>query len=75
MMNSGDVLVLYTDGITEAWNEHSVQYGEARLIASLMNDRRRSPREIIARSLADLQSFRNGAARIDDITMMVIRKR
>lgn len=74
-MNSGDVLILYSDGVTEAWNEHSVQYGEARLIASLMKDRRRSSREIIARCLGDLQLFRNGAARIDDITLMVIRKR
>jgi sigma-B regulation protein RsbU (phosphoserine phosphatase) len=71
----GDILFLYTDGVTEAKNREDQLYGEARLQATL----RMAPREhldLLLQAIGnDVSYHANGAAQSDDITMMAIRLR
>ncbi len=75
VLEPGDTLFLYTDGVTEAMDEEKNLYGEERLI-SLMEKIcvSSSPKEIIRIVNEDLKSFVGGAPQSDDITMMVIRR-
>jgi len=73
-LETGDRLVLYTDGITEAVNPEGELYGEERLhavIAGLPPDL--SAREVTDRILRALEVFRSGVEALDDITLMVLR--
>jgi len=70
---AGDVLVLYTDGITEANNEKGEMYGEDRLHAVITSSAGRAAPEILDAILADVKTFSGSAPQYDDITLMVIR--
>ena len=56
-LSTGDILVLYTDGITEAFNEADEDYGEQRLIEVVERNRRRSSREILTAIVDDVRTF------------------
>jgi len=73
LLEPGDLLVLYTDGITEAFNEVDVDFSEERLVAYLEKNRSLKAREILAGLLAEIQEFRGNAPQSDDITLLVIR--
>jgi phosphoserine phosphatase RsbU/P len=73
-MAPGDVLVLYTDGVTEARNAADEEYGEERLkrlVASLAGA---PPQEIVDACEADVTAFRAGVRRTDDLTIMAVRR-
>lgn len=73
-LETGDRVVLYTDGITEAVNPEGELYGEERLyavIAELPPDL--TAHEVTDRILGELEVFRNGVEAKDDITLMVVR--
>ncbi len=71
-MNKGDRLFIYTDGITEATNEYDELYGENRLlkILSSVQDKGKSPRDILDIVRNDLDDFVLEAPQFDDITML-----
>jgi len=69
----GDVLVLYTDGLTDAQNLFGEFYDERRLL-SLIRKSWHSSRDILSAILKDLDSFAGGNQRLDDITLVVIRR-
>ncbi len=71
-LDPGDVLVLYTDGITEAQNEKEEFYGETRLLDSIRTNLDGSAEGISQRILADLQEFVGSAPQYDDITLSVL---
>lgn len=71
-LEPGDVLTLYTDGITEAGNGRGDQYGEERL-RTLATRRRDSGREVLEAILEDLDAFTAGAVQADDRTLVVAR--
>jgi sigma-B regulation protein RsbU (phosphoserine phosphatase) len=71
-LGPGDVLVIYTDGLTEAVNAGDEEYGAERLFAVFESSRGCGPRELIARCLADVSSFQGGRERHDDLTVMAI---
>ena len=65
-------MVICTDGVTEAPNRQSEEYGEMRL-AELMRENRNSPvNELLAAVQASVQEF-SGATQADDITVIVAR--
>ena len=73
-LETGDRVVLYTDGITEAVNAEGELYGEDRLHAVI----RDLSHDLTAREVADaileaLAAFRNGIEARDDMTLMVLR--
>ena len=64
----GDVLFLYTDGITEAEDPQSAQFGMDRLETALSEVADRTAREIVEKVMARVAEFANGAPQSDDIT-------
>lgn len=75
VLQPGDELFLYTDGVTEATNAHSELYGEARLLR-LLNTLGDIPmEEVCARVKADVDAFVGAAPQFDDITMLGFRYR
>ena len=71
----GDLMVMYTDGVTEAFNEEEDYFGEERLIASITRNRSRPVQEIMALLLDDIRRFCGNAPQSDDITLIVVRDR
>jgi sigma-B regulation protein RsbU (phosphoserine phosphatase) len=72
---SNDVLILYTDGITEAMNKAGEQFGLERLVSLCNQQQRKNAWELKDAILTEVQKHANGAAQSDDITLMVIKKR
>ena len=69
----GDLLVLYSDGITEAFNPNLEMYGLERLKALISKKRHLSPEEIKTEILSDLQVYQQGESANDDITLVVAK--
>jgi sigma-B regulation protein RsbU (phosphoserine phosphatase) len=73
-MNSGDTLVLHTDGLSEAANWDGDDYGAERLHNVLSQCAGDSPRDLISICLTDLADFLGGADRLDDLTILAIAR-
>jgi phosphoserine phosphatase RsbU/P len=69
---SGDVLVLYTDGITEAQNEQGAFLGDDRLLMCLGNSLGCAAQRIQEAVLEDIQSFVGDTPQSDDIALIVL---
>jgi sigma-B regulation protein RsbU (phosphoserine phosphatase) len=69
----GDLIIMYTDGVTEAFNEHEDYFGEERLIASVTKNKSRPVQEILDAILGDIRQFCGSAPQSDDITLILIR--
>ena len=69
----GDLLVLYSDGITEAFNLNAEMYGLERLKDLISQKRHLSPDEIKTEILSDLQAYQQGESTNDDITLVVAK--
>jgi serine phosphatase RsbU (regulator of sigma subunit) len=70
----GDVVVLYTDGITEAENSDRQLYGSSRLCEIIKQNASRSAQLICDAIIGDLKSFIDGFRVYDDITLVIIKK-
>jgi sigma-B regulation protein RsbU (phosphoserine phosphatase) len=65
-------LLMYTDGISEAFNPAREQYDEERLLAFVAQAKQLSADALAASVLADVEKFVDNAEQSDDITLMVI---
>ena len=73
ILQPGDVIFLYTDGVTEATDKDNRLYGEERL-QSTLNSLKNLPVSEICRGVQnDVNSFVGGASQFDDITMVALR--
>jgi sigma-B regulation protein RsbU (phosphoserine phosphatase) len=70
----GDLLVLYTDGITEAVNEEGKEFSGARLADSVRSLYGRSPREINAGILEAVERFAGETPQRDDLTLVTVAR-
>jgi sigma-B regulation protein RsbU (phosphoserine phosphatase) len=73
VMNSGDVAVLYTDGITEAMNVRHEEYSMARLKEDLRKFRVLPAREIAGKILENISAFTGDEPQHDDETILVVK--
>jgi sigma-B regulation protein RsbU (phosphoserine phosphatase) len=73
MLEPGDLLILYTDGISEAMTHADEEWGEERMIASALAVRNKSATEILRTMLADADKFTAGAPQHDDMTILVLQ--
>jgi sigma-B regulation protein RsbU (phosphoserine phosphatase) len=74
-LEKGDVLVAFTDGISEAMNEADEEFDEERLMAALKKLEARTASEMISQILAEVDGFTAGAKQHDDMTLVVVRVR
>jgi sigma-B regulation protein RsbU (phosphoserine phosphatase) len=72
-LNYGDMIFLYTDGLTEANDNYKEFYGEERLKAILNKHKDEKLSEIINEIIKDLSKFCNNQEQFDDITMLLLR--
>jgi sigma-B regulation protein RsbU (phosphoserine phosphatase) len=70
---SGDVLLAYTDGVTEAHSPDNVEFGEDRLKALLRDVAHLSADDIRARIAAELTAWIKDAEQYDDLTFVVMK--
>ncbi len=73
-LDSGDVLVLYSDGVSEAQTVVYDEFGPDRLADIVERQRDRPAAQIIDSIVASIDAFVEGAPQFDDITLMVIRR-
>ena len=72
-MQPGDILVVYSDGITEA-GDHEEDYDEWRLEEAIKKYRNKSSREIIDEILKEVKDYTNNGFQQDDMTLIVIKR-
>ena len=72
ILSPGDRVTLYTDGITEAANEHDEDFGIERLKSALLEDPRASAAESLMRVQDHVIRFAGGRGQKDDMTMLCI---
>jgi serine phosphatase RsbU (regulator of sigma subunit) len=70
----GDTLALYTDGVTESFNEGGDEFGEDGLLQSLKRHAELCPNDMVQAILADVQRF-GAEEQHDDITLMIAKCR
>ena len=73
-MGPGELLVLYTDGVTESRNDADEEYGEERLKRLVSGVAHEASQAVVEKCIADVTAFRGGARRTDDLTVMAIRR-
>jgi serine phosphatase RsbU (regulator of sigma subunit) len=68
----GDVLVLYTDGVTEAENTQRALFGNQRLEEAVLEKRGAPARDVVEHVIARVTAFAKGAVQSDDITCVAV---
>ena len=74
-LSVGDTLLMYTDGVNEAFNEQHQQYGEQRMEQLLTTQAGSTCRELIDAQLADVHQFAGDEPQSDDITLLAIKRK
>lgn len=69
----GDLLLLYTDGVSEAENVDGEQFGRDRIEESLRERMTRSAQDIVDGLVEDVREFAGEQGQTDDLTLMVVR--
>lgn len=73
-LHQHELVVMYTDGVTEAMNKSFEEYGEERFRECIRRYRQKDLQEFKADLLADVESFTRGEPQSDDLTLMVFRR-
>jgi len=73
-MGPGDVLVLYSDGVTEARDDSDEEFGEERLVAFLEKHRDLDPEVLVESLIRTVHEFSSDGKPGDDVTVAVIRR-
>jgi phosphoserine phosphatase RsbU/P len=73
-LDLGDVLVIYTDGVTEARSRDRQQFLEDRLVSILESSHEQQAAITLADILRNLGNFVAASPQHDDITCMVVRR-
>ncbi len=72
-LEPGDIVFLYTDGVTEATNANTELYGEERLLQAINSREFETVREMCEFIKSDVDAFVGEAPQFDDITMLAFR--
>jgi sigma-B regulation protein RsbU (phosphoserine phosphatase) len=68
-----DVLVAFSDGVTEALSRDGEEFGEERLLACVEERRTLAPESLLESILDTVRRFSAGAVQSDDLTILVLR--
>lgn len=72
-LQPGEVLVIYSDGVTEALNPAGEEFGDERLAAEVISHRTAPLPEFVQSIITAVQTFAAGASQSDDVTVLVAR--
>lgn len=73
-LQKDDLLLIYTDGVTEAMNAKREQFGEERMIQAVRDNARLPATEIVAKIEESIARFVGNAEQSDDVTIVVIKE-
>ncbi len=74
-LEKNDMMIIYTDGITEAMNPEKEQFGEARLVQVIKENSHLTPAEFVEKLNESIAQFTRGAEQNDDITVVAIKEK
>ncbi|MBL8171596.1 MAG: SpoIIE family protein phosphatase [Acidobacteria bacterium] len=74
-LEPGDVLVIYSDGVSESVNEEGEEFGEARLIEIVQKNRGRTAASLRDRIDEALTKFVGKANTVDDLTLVILKRK
>lgn len=72
-MKKGDILIYYTDGVTEAINDNNEQFGEKRLFELVKENNELTAEKMVVTITKEVSEFQGKEAQFDDITLMVLK--
>lgn len=72
-LNKGDIVIFYTDGITEAENSNKEMFGLERLKEVIYNNKNKSPKELRKVILESINRFRKDYEQTDDLTFVILK--
>lgn len=73
-LGDDDVLIFYTDGVTEAQNNLNEEYGDENLISFVKNIRGETSTTILSEITNSIDEFTKGMPQYDDITLIILKK-
>ncbi len=73
-LERGDLLALYSDGVSEAYDENENEWGEVRLLDCLRSVNQDSAERVVARVFEEIDLFAGAAPQHDDITLLIFKR-
>ncbi len=73
-MQDGDVVVFYTDGLTEAMDSDHQEFGKWRLRDTILANRRLSTGGMLDAILSSVSQFTGDAPQSDDLTVVIVKR-
>jgi sigma-B regulation protein RsbU (phosphoserine phosphatase) len=73
VLEPGDCLIVFSDGVSEAMSVNNDEYGEERILAVAQQKRDAPPNDMLQALFSDVRAFTKGAPQSDDITALVLR--
>ena len=73
-MRKGDILLLYTDGLTETENEENISFDISRVIDTLRKKKDSSAEEIMKSLMERIDKFSADTPRIDDVSVIILKR-
>jgi len=74
ILSTDEMILIYSDGITEAMNKDNEEYGEDRLQKLMRTNFNLSPDDIISSIISDVKEFAADTPQSDDMTLMIIKR-
>jgi serine phosphatase RsbU (regulator of sigma subunit) len=72
-LDSGDTLVAFSDGVSEAFNPSQDEFGDERLLSCVQSNLALPPSSLVKSLLAAMEEFVAGAPQNDDVTVLILR--
>lgn len=72
-LSSGEIIVIYSDGVTEAEDASETQFGEQRLQGIIKKNKNLNAQKIMSEIYKEVKEFRGGTEQDDDITLIVMK--
>jgi phosphoserine phosphatase RsbU/P len=72
-LSSDDIIVFYTDGVTEAINKQEEQFGQPRLAELILKNRHLSANALVDKIKNDIMDFTRGEPQFDDFTLFALK--
>jgi sigma-B regulation protein RsbU (phosphoserine phosphatase) len=73
-LHPGDLIALFSDGVTEAQDENENEFGEERLANFMLPIRSEPAEALVEKVFLEIDRFAGSAPQYDDITLFIIKK-